>query len=281
MPIPVVVPITAGVPIPAGVPIQPGMKGNIDTLPPENTNWMLTNNNFDPTMNEWKQHSVLVNHAPVISSHQDQNVISSIPHHQDQNVVGKDLNNIVLNHKIFQELTNQGKHLNNSKSFLNTFSIRNLVLNHNDYQKMIFNLIGEMIDDNIRSQTIINGAIPSENILNENYKLRTNVDYMNDANIKRHGNDEYMQINKGYDVGNKNKMNQYSNNYNIVSELGSQVDELGENEIVGKEINGLNQDSRQRNIVNEVKDLELEARERKGVCGPSRDSLLIERNENV
>ena len=69
-------------------------------------------------MNEWKQDSVLVNHAPVISSHQDQNIFSSIPVNQDQNVVGKDLNKIVLNHKIFQELTDQGKHFDNSKSFL-------------------------------------------------------------------------------------------------------------------------------------------------------------------
>ena len=103
---------------------------------------------------------------------------------------------------------------------------------------------------------------------------------MNDENIKRHGNDEYMQMNNGYNIGNKNKVGQYSNPLYNARELGSQVDGLGENEMVGKEINGLNQDSRQRNIVNEVKDLELEARERKGVCGPSRGSPLIERNES-
>ena len=103
---------------------------------------------------------------------------------------------------------------------------------------------------------------------------------MNDESIKRHGNDEYMQMNNGYDIGNKNKMDRYSNPFYIARELGSQVDGLGEDEMVGKEINGLNQASRQRNIVNEVKDLELEAREKKGVCGPSRGSPLITRNES-
>ena len=87
-------------------------------------------------------------------------------------------------------------------------------------------------------------------------------------------------MNNGYDIGNKNKIDRYSNPSYIVRELGSQVDGLGENEMVGKEINGLNHVSRQGNIVNEVKDLELEARERKGVCGPSRGSPLIERNES-
>ena len=140
-------------------------------------------------------------------------------------------------------------------------------------------LIGEKIDDNVRSQTILNGAIPSENILNENNKLMNNIEYMDDANIIRHGNDEYMQMNNGYDIGSKNKMDRYSNPFYIRRELGSQVDGLGENEMVGKEISGLNQASRQTNIVNEVKDLELEARERKKVCGPSRGSPLIERNE--
>ena len=148
-------------------------------------------------------------------------------------------------------------------------------------EKVTFDLIGEKIDNNLRSQTIINGAISSENILHENNKLRNNVEYMNDANIRRHGNDEYMQINNGYDIGNKNRMDRYSNPFYISRELGSQMDGLGENEMVGKEIKRLNQASRQRKIVNEIKDLELEAREKKGVCGPSRDSPLIERNESV
>ena len=106
-----------------------------------------------------------------------------------------------------------------------------------------------------------------------------NIEYMDDANIIRHGNDEYMQMNNGYDIGSKNKMDRYSNPFYIRRELGSQVDGLGENEMVGKEINGLDPALRQRDNVNEVKDLELEARERKGVCGPSRGSPLIERNE--
>ena len=104
---------------------------------------------------------------------------------------------------------------------------------------------------------------------------------MNDENIKRHGNDEYMQMNNGYDIGNKNKMDRYSNPSYITREIASQVNGLGENEMVGKEIKGLNQASRPRNIVGNEKALELEAREKQGVCGPSRDSELIEINERV
>ena len=104
---------------------------------------------------------------------------------------------------------------------------------------------------------------------------------MNDENVRRYGNDEYMQMNNGYNIGNKNKVGQYSNPLYNARELGSQVDGLGENEMVGKEIKGLNQASRPRNIVDNEKALELEAREKTGVCGPSRDSELIEINERV
>ena len=45
-------------------------------------------------------------------------VVSSIPHPQDPDEVGKHQDNIVLNHKIFQELTSPGKDFDNSKSFL-------------------------------------------------------------------------------------------------------------------------------------------------------------------
>ena len=90
-----------------GAPIQAGMKSSIDILPPEN--WMLTKTNFEPAMNDLNQHSIFVN---------ADRVISSIPHHQGPDVVGKDLNSKVLNHKIFQELTNHGKDCDNSKSLL-------------------------------------------------------------------------------------------------------------------------------------------------------------------
>ena len=89
-----------------GAPIQASMKSGIDILPPENS--VLPKTNFDP-MSDLNENLNMV---------KSDRVISSIPHPQDPDEVGKHQDNIVLNHKIFQELTNPGKNFDNSKSFL-------------------------------------------------------------------------------------------------------------------------------------------------------------------
>ena len=83
-------------------------------------------------MNDLNQHSIFVN---------ADRVISSIPHYQGPDVVGKDLDNIVLNHKIFQELTNQGKDCDNSKSLLKlNFPSKNSAQSKKDGSRLLLDL---------------------------------------------------------------------------------------------------------------------------------------------
>ena len=89
-----------------------------------------------------------------------------------------------------------------------------------------------------------------------------------------------MQQENSNEVGKRFDMERYENR-DYIEGIGSHLDGLRSfysDDNVGKEINDLNQNVNLLNIGNEAKDLEIEARQKKGVCGPSRDSELIERN---
>ena len=126
----------------------------------------------------------------------------------------------------------------------------------------------------IEGNSAVDDIIPNIN------KPRTRIEYVDGVKINEYGNNGYMQIENGNEVGKRINMERFSNR-DYTEGLGSYIDGLrifyGDDNL-GKEINDLNQNINLLNTVDEAKDLEIEARQKKGVCGPSRDSELIERN---
>ena len=158
------------------------------------------------------------------------------------------------------------------------------------------NIIGAEAGNNFHNKMIETNAVANEGALGIDY-MGTGVKYMKALDEYESGNNGFFQSLNDNEVGKPIEMARYHNQLYMGSQK-NQIDGMGsfkQDNIVGKEIKVPYQDTemkyidsmglsnvalpRTMNIDSEAKRLEIQAREKKGICGPSRDTSFIERSD--